>query len=255
MQVKAKKFLGQHFLKDEHIAQEIVKCFVEPNAANAVLEVGPGMGVLTKYLLVQPNLTTWAAEVDDESITWLCAHYPQMSERLLHESFLSLDFNRFNSSQIGVIGNFPYNISSQIVFKVIEERHQVPIMVGMFQKEVAERICAKPGNKDYGILSVITQAYYHTEYLFTVPPEVFNPPPKVNSGVIRLSRLKTPLVNNEALFKQVVKTAFNQRRKKLRNALNVYNLTDEMLEPYTNLRAENLSVTDFVALTERISAS
>lgn len=252
-QVKAKKFLGQHFLTDQTIASDIVEALASLYPSGDVLEVGPGMGVLTRYLLLKPSLTTWAAEIDRESVTYLMAHYPQISERLLQESFLEIDLSKRFSNALAVIGNFPYNISSQIVFQVIDHRERVPVMVGMFQKEVAERLAAPHGGKDYGILTVIAQAYYEIKYLFTVPEHVFNPPPKVKSGVISMVRKDTLLGCDEVLFRQVVKLAFNQRRKKLRNAIASYGISDEQLGTFANQRAEELSVADFVTLTNLIA--
>lgn len=252
MQVKAKKHLGQHFLTDQNIAKNIVDALVQAKKTPTVLEVGPGMGVLTKFLLAEPTCDTWAAEIDSESVSYLMANYPQISEHLITESFLTFDFNKLKSTSINVIGNFPYNISSQIVFKIIDNFEMVPLMVGMFQKEVAQRLAAPPGNKDYGILSVITQAYYTVEYLFTVHEHVFNPPPKVKSAVVRLSAKAELPACNMILFKKVVKTAFNQRRKKLRNALSVFGASDEYLQPFDTKRAEELSVEDFCLLTNKI---
>ena len=253
-QVKAKKFLGQHFLTDQQIAQDIVNSLLHLYATGEVLEVGPGMGVLTQYLLPVKEINTWAAEVDEESVTYLCAHFPVLSERLLQESFLEIDLSQKFPSGVAVIGNFPYNISSQIVFHIIDHRDNVPIMVGMFQKEVAERLAAGHGGKDYGILSVLVQAYYHVNYLFTVPAHVFNPPPKVKSGVISMQRRKDALACDEVLFKKVVKAGFNQRRKKLRNAISAFGLNDQDLGDFAGKRAEELSVDDFVILTNLIAA-
>lgn len=247
--VKAKKHLGQHFLKDQNIAAHIVDELIQVFPHGKVLEVGPGMGVLTRYLLDYKDLETWAAEIDSESVSYLMASFPQISEHLLRESFLDINLGERFPGGVAVIGNFPYNISSQIVFHILDHRNHVPFMVGMFQKEVAERIGAKHGGKEYGILSVITQAYYDVEYLFTVHEHVFDPPPKVKSGVIRMSRRSTELGCEEAFFKTVVKTAFNQRRKKLRNALSSFGLSDEQLGPFATKRAEELSVDDFVSLT------
>jgi 16S rRNA (adenine1518-N6/adenine1519-N6)-dimethyltransferase len=254
-QVKAKKHLGQHFLKDLGIAQNIVQALVDVYPKGEVLEVGPGMGVLTQYLLENKSLVTWAAEIDEESVSYLLATFPILSERLISESFLNINLSSKFPNQVSVIGNFPYNISSQIVFHILDHRDKVPFMVGMFQKEVAERIGAKNGGKEYGILSVIAQAFYEVDYLFTVDEHVFNPPPKVKSGVIVMRRREKPLVQDEAKFKMVVKTAFNQRRKKLRNALSTFGLSDELLGVFANKRAEELSVQDFEVLTNLIVSS
>ena len=215
--VKAKKHLGQHFLTDENIAEKIVKA-LSGKGFTYVLEVGPGMGVLTKYLLEKPERLL-LAEIDEESISYLKDTYSTLSDAHFKGDFLKMDFS-FLEEQVAVIGNFPYNISSQILFQIIEHYRQIPEMVGMFQKEVAERVAAQPRTKDYGIVSVMVQAYYDVKYLFTVHENVFNPPPKVKSGVIRLERNpKEGLEGNEVLFKSIVKTGFNQRRKKLSNAL------------------------------------
>jgi 16S rRNA (adenine1518-N6/adenine1519-N6)-dimethyltransferase len=254
-QVRAKKHLGQHFLTDKNTASKIVEALRPALGYRSVLEVGPGMGVLSDFLLQHEGYTTWMVDVDDESIEYLNTKYPSLGDRLIHGDFLTLDFKRLFPDQIAVIGNFPYHISSQILFKVLEERAQVPEVVGMFQKEVAERCAAKPGSKIYGILSVLVQAYYEVEYLFTVKAGAFNPPPKVLSGVIRLTRLaQNPLDCDEKLFWQVVKAAFNQRRKTLRNALSGVIQKDLMDDhAFWELRAERLSVADFVTLTRLIT--
>ena len=219
MSVKAKKHLGQHFLTDENIARKIANG-LHFEGYQKVLEVGPGMGVLTKYLL-EKDTETFVAEIDTESIIYLKEHYPKLTDKYFTGDFLKLNFSEvFPNEQIGIIGNFPYNISSQILFHIIENYQQIPEMTGMFQKEVAERTAAVPRTKDYGILSVMVQAYYDVKYLFTVHENVFNPPPKIKSGVITLTRNpKEGLAGNEILFKKIVKAVFNQRRKKLSNAL------------------------------------
>lgn len=247
MSVKAKKHLGQHFLTDENIAKKIVNG-LNFNDYQKVLEVGPGMGVLTKYLL-EKSTETFVAEIDTESIAYLKEHYTQLTEKHFVGDFLKLNFSeKYPEEQVAVIGNFPYNISSQILFHIIENYQQIPEMTGMFQKEVAERTSAVPRTKDYGILSVMIQAYYQVKYLFTVNENVFNPPPKVKSGVISLIRNpKEGLKGNEVLFKQIIKAGFNQRRKKLSNALKVLNIPEGILEHnFLNLRAEELSVDDFI---------
>ncbi len=251
MSVKAKKHLGQHFLRDESVAKNIVDALTW-ESYDQVLEIGPGMGVLTKYFF-QENKNISVVEIDAESVEYLQANY--LNLKIYGEDFLRMDLKqKFNNEPVAILGNFPYNISSQIVFKVIEDRIQVPEMVGMFQKEVAERICAKEGSKIYGILSVLAQAYYEAEYLFTVDENVFSPPPKVKSGVIRLKRIRTKLDIDERLFFNVVKTAFNQRRKTLRNALKSLNISQhEIDENLLNLRAEQLSVQQFIELTGKIS--
>ncbi len=294
--VRPKKFLGQHFLHDENIAQKIVG-YLNPSYP-VVLEIGPGMGALSKYLLEKPGFQTWFMEIDRESIAYLVRTYPEISKRLIEADFLKYDLSDFppdhgkapfgNSSlnkavpdlnpftnsgtpsgnplsdsiepvTFTIIGNFPYNISSQILFRALENRNRVGEIIGMFQKEVAQRLAAPPGNKTYGILSVLLQAYYEIDYLFTVNETVFYPPPKVKSAVIRLRRNTVDSLHcDETLFTRVVKTAFNQRRKTLRNALRP--LTGNQPVPdskttgkYMDLRAERLSVNDFINLTRAIS--
>jgi len=253
MSVKAKKYLGQHFLKDELIAQQIADSLTEKGYKN-VLEIGPGMGVLTKYLLKKP-FTTHVIEIDKESVEYLQVHYLNLADRIISKDFLKIDISEyFGEEQVAIIGNFPYNISTQIVFKTLENRHQIPEFAGMFQKEVALRIAEKEGSKVYGILSVLTQAFYDVEYLFTVPPTVFNPPPKVDSGVIRFTRKENyTLPVDEKLFYRVVKTAFQQRRKTLRNSLKTLNLSDSLREDSIFAkRPEQLSVQEFISLTSKI---
>ena len=252
-QVKAKKHLGQHFLTDTNIAEKIADS-LDYHASDKVLEIGPGMGVLTQFLLERAK-ETYVIEIDTESVDYLKNHYNNLKNHIIAEDFLKFDLNQiFNGEAFSIIGNFPYNISSQIVFKTLEMRHQIPQFAGMFQKEVAQRICAKEGSKVYGILSVLTQAFYKAEYLFTVPPSVFNPPPKVDSGVLRLTR-KSPLELDcdEALLFKVVKTAFNQRRKTLRNSLKSFNLSDNLkANTIFDQRPEQLSVEQFINLTKLI---
>jgi 16S rRNA (adenine1518-N6/adenine1519-N6)-dimethyltransferase len=254
--VRAKKHLGQHFLTDKNIAAKIVDSLRPADKYTQVLEVGPGMGILSDFLLQKAAYQTYLIDIDTESYLFLKKKYPQLQERLLNADFLELDFEKFDGP-IAVIGNFPYNISSQILFKVLDNRQQVPEIVGMFQKEVAERCAAKPGSKEYGILSVFLQAYYKVEYLFTVKAGVFHPPPKVLSAVIRLTRNDATELNcDEKLFWQVVKAGFNQRRKTLRNALSSLINKEAMATDATlDLRAERLSVADFVELTNRIIAN
>lgn len=253
--VRAKKHLGQHFLNDRGTAQKIVESLDPSLGFTQVLEVGPGMGVLSDFLLQKEAYETWLIDVDDESIAYLADRYPQLDHRLIHGDFLQLDFSLHFGDKIAVIGNFPYNISSQILFKILEERQRVVQVSGMFQKEVAERCVAKPGTKEYGILSVFLQAYYDVQYLFTVKAGAFNPPPKVLSGVIKMTRnAREELSCDEKLFWRVVKTAFNQRRKTLRNALSAVLPKDRMSDnPLYELRAERLSVEDFVMLTNEIA--
>jgi len=255
--VRAKKHLGQHFLTDKNIASKIVDSLRPAGKYTAVLEVGPGMGVLSDFLLQKTDYQTYLIDIDTESYIFLKRKYPQLGTRLINADFLEMDFGSVFNGPFAIIGNFPYNISSQILFKVLDSRHQVPELVGMFQKEVAERCASKPGSKEYGILSVFLQAYYKVEYLFTVKAGVFNPPPKVLSAVIRLTRNEIPELNcDEKLFWQVVKAGFNQRRKTLRNALSSLINKEAMVNDATlDLRAERLSVNDFVELTNRITAN
>ncbi|MGR3854055.1 MULTISPECIES: 16S rRNA (adenine(1518)-N(6)/adenine(1519)-N(6))-dimethyltransferase RsmA [Chryseobacterium] len=246
MSVKAKKHLGQHFLTDENIARKIVEGLSFENYTN-IMEVGPGMGVLTKYLL-EKDQNIYLAEIDTESIEYLKNNYTKVTEETFVGDFLKQDFSFIKDDQIAIIGNFPYNISSQILFQIVDHYQLIPEMVGMFQKEVAERTAAVPRTKDYGILSVLIQAYYDVSYMFTVHENVFNPPPKVKSGVIRLTRNpKEGLAGNEVLFKQIVKTGFNQRRKKLSNALKTLNIPEALKgHEFLDKRAEELSVADFI---------
>ncbi len=289
MEVKAKKALGQHFLTDLSIAQRIAEALIVPcpgvgvtaseertaedsltketvhAAAMPTLEVGPGMGVLTQYLLEKPEVDLRMVEIDTESVDYLLVHFPQVNGRLIEADFLKLKLETFFPGQFCVIGNFPYNISSQIFFKILDYKEQVPQVVCMIQKEVAERIAEKPGTKTYGILSVLLQAWYDIEYLFTVGEGAFNPPPKVKSAVIRLVRnSRTDLGCDAGLFKTVVKTGFNQRRKTLRNSLkplirskaerlgwNEDQLAEFVSDPVFDLRPERLSVEAFIELTKK----
>jgi len=251
-EVKAKKFLGQHFLTDESVARRIVES-LSPDTTQ-LLEIGPGMGVLTKYLLERAQTDFRAVELDRESVAWLHSHYPSL--QVIEGDFLKMDLDSLFTPPFSIIGNFPYNISSQILFRVYECRNSVSEVVGMFQKEVAERVAAKPGSKTYGILSVLLGAFYHIEYLFTVSESVFNPPPKVKSAVIRLLRNRVDsLPCDEVLFARVVKAGFNQRRKTLRNALRSASLPIEQTpESLLSKRAEQLSVEDFITLTQNIES-
>lgn len=249
-EVRAKKALGQHFLTDQRIARSIVDALSQGDVRD-VLEVGPGMGVLTQYLLERPDIDLKMVEIDGESVVYLMNHFPGLGGKLLEADYLRLDMRKIFPGPYRVIGNFPYNISSQIFFKILEDKDLVPEVVCMIQKEVANRIAEPPGTKTYGILSVLLQAWYDIEYVLSVGPGAFNPPPKVNSAVIRLKRnSRTELGCDEGLFKQVVKTAFNQRRKTLRNALKplIKEGTDTS-DPIFDLRAEKLGVEDFVRLT------
>jgi len=251
--VKAKKHLGQHFLNDENIARKIADT-LSLEGYDKVLEIGPGMGVLTKYLLEKPT-QTYVIEIDAESIEYLKAYYPKLHNHIISKDFLKYNLQEiFENKPFAIVGNFPYNISSQIVFKMLEMREQVPEFSGMFQKEVAERICEKKGSKTYGILSVLVQAFYKAEYLFTVSENVFTPPPKVKSGVLKLTRKENfQLECNEKMFFNVVKTAFNQRRKTLRNSLKTLQIPeDKKGEKIFDLRPEQLSVEDFIEITKMI---
>ncbi len=256
-EVRAKKALGQHFLTDLNIARKIADALSggTSEAPAAVLEVGCGMGVLTQFLLRRDDIVTWGAEIDAESVEYLHAHYPEFTPRLIEGDFLKLDLRERFPGGLRIIGNFPYNISSQIFFKVLENRDLVPECVGMIQREVAVRIAEPPGSKEYGILSVLLQAWYDIEYLFTVNETVFNPPPKVKSAVIRLRRNATrQLACDEALFIKVVKASFGQRRKMLRNSLKaVFGDFGGEEHPFFTRRAEALSVAEFVELTRWVA--
>jgi len=240
-----KKRLGQHFLKDRRVAQRIVEAITADN--NNVLEIGPGMGILTQYLIENKNINFFVVEIDEEAVSYLQNHFPALAPYIIAQDFLSLDLTLYFQDSLTVIGNFPYNISSQILFKLLEHKNLITQLVGMFQKEVAERVASKPGNKQYGILSVLLQAFFDIEYLFTVEPCLFIPPPKVKSAVIRISRNYSKKLNvDELLFKNVVKTAFNQRRKTLRNSLKTFTFkTTCLTHPLFDKRPEQLSVEEF----------
>lgn len=242
-----KKGLGQHFLKDETIILDIVDA-LKQLPFHQLLEVGPGAGALTKHLLKLEAVNFKAVELDEEKVVYLLKHYPAINERIIHQSFLEI--SKPFEGAFAVIGNFPYNISTQILFKLLDWKEDVPFIIGMFQKEVAERAAARPGSKAYGVLSALLQPFYKIEYLFDVPPEKFNPPPKVMSGVIRLTR-KTDVLNvkSERAYKNLVKTAFNQRRKTLRNATKSLFAPEVLSKPIFDKRAEALSIEDFAALT------
>jgi 16S rRNA (adenine1518-N6/adenine1519-N6)-dimethyltransferase len=249
-QVKAKKHLGQHFLNDTNIAKKIVEALLEKDNQTPIIEIGPGTGVLTQYLINDVD-NFFALDVDTDSIAYLKATYPLKQQKIIEGDFLKIDIEKLAGEKFNVIGNFPYNISSQIMFKVLEHKHDVNIVVGMFQKEVAERMAEKPGTKTYGILSVLLQAFYDIEYLFTVGPEVFTPPPKVKSAVIRLIRNeRKELSCDEKLFFRVVKTCFNQRRKMIRNSVQPLLGNRDLTHPYFEKRPEQLSVEQFIELTD-----
>jgi 16S rRNA (adenine1518-N6/adenine1519-N6)-dimethyltransferase len=247
--VRAKKHLGQHFLKDMNIARQIVDGLTLHGGYTKVLEIGPGMGVLTQFLLPNQAYETHVIEIDTESVAYLKKHYEELTPRIIEGDFLKYDTSVVFPEPFAIIGNFPYNISSQIFFRALQIRDQIPEIVCMLQKEVALRIASPPGNKDYGILSVLLQAFYDIDYLVSVPPGAFDPPPKVQSGVIRLRRNATERLEcDEKMFFRVVKTAFNQRRKTLRNALKPIGEMPE--HPLLAQRAEQLSVAEFVVLTQ-----
>lgn len=247
--VRAKKHLGQHFLTDQNIARNIVDALLEKDNTSAVVEIGPGTGVLTQFL-INNNFPFFALDVDDESIAFLHENYPNNTKQILKADFLESDLSQLVGTKFNVIGNFPYNISSQIMFKVLELKDQVEIVVGMFQREVALRLAEKPGSKTYGILSVLLQAFYSVEYLFTVNENVFNPPPKVKSAVIRVTRNNVKKLDcDEQLFTKVVKTAFNQRRKTIRNSIRSLYNDNNNRHPLLDKRPEQLSVEQFVELT------
>lgn len=250
MKVRAKKSLGQHFLKDLDAAQKIVAAATGFGGYKNILEIGPGMGVLTQYLMQRVDIETTVVELDRESVEYLQKNFKNLpQENLISADFLKLNLSElFNGKNFGIIGNFPYNISSMIFFKVLENKHLVNEVVCMLQKEVAVRIASGPGKKDYGILSVLLQAFYDIEYCFSVGPEAFTPPPKVNSGIIRLTRNKVEKLDcDEKMFFSVVKMGFNQRRKTLRNALRALQLPENEL---LDKRAEQLKVEDFIVLTK-----
>lgn len=254
--VKAKKHLGQHFLKDLSIAERIVESLSDNQ--QQVVEVGPGTGVLTQYLVKRPNIDLKVVELDIESVEYLTAHYPELDKRILYKDFLKMDTKDLFKTPFSLIGNFPYNISGPLFFKVFENRNHIPEVVGMLQKEVAERIASGPGSKVYGVLSVLLQAFYNIEYLFTVEAHVFDPPPKVRSGVIRLLRKDNKKIDcDENLFVKVVKAIFHHRRKAIRNSIKVINFNREALadHEFMTRRPEQMSVDDFIELTKMIEAN
>ncbi len=253
--VRPKKYLGQHFLRDQAVAGKITESLTGFGDYQQVLEIGPGTGVLTRYLLQNPKWNTWMIDLDSESIQYLKREFPSGSERLIQGDFLNWDARSILSAPFAVIGNFPYNISSQILFRILELREHVPEVVCMLQREVAQRLVSPPGNRAYGILSVFLQAYYQLEYLFEVPPECFHPKPKVHSAVIRLQTLGNPQLDcDERIFRTLVKRGFQNRRKTLRNALKAFNLPQEIRGlKLLDLRAEQLAVDDYVTLTKTIT--
>lgn len=255
--MKAKKSYGQHFLNSDRIARRIAESLRPQLGYRRVLEVGPGRGMLTQFLLEQNDLELVVVEADRDMVDYLHVHFPQLAGRIIHADFLKLPLeDLFGEEPFGLIGNFPYNISSQILFRMLDYRRQIPEMVGMFQKEVAERVVAAPGSKTYGVISVLVQAFYEGEYLFGVDRSKFNPPPQVQSAVIRLTRREPAVLDcDEALFRSIVKTTFGQRRKMLRNTLKEFITDPAILEdPQFTRRPEQLSVADFVELTRRVEA-
>ena len=248
--VRAKKHLGQHFLNDENIARDTVGALLEKDKTSFIIEVGPGTGVLTQFLINDVE-NFLAMDVDGESVDFLKLKYPEKKDKIILSDFLEADLQKLAGQKFNVVGNFPYNISSQIMFKVLENKNSVDYVVGMFQKEVAMRLAEKPGSKVYGILSVLLQAYYDIEYLFTVHENVFTPPPKVKSAVIRLTRNSVQKLDcDEVLFKKIVKTTFNQRRKTIRNSVRTLFNNNELRHPLLDKRPEQLSVAQFVELTK-----
>tara|TARA_B100000508_G_scaffold141097_1_gene146946 strand:- start:39464 stop:40246 length:783 start_codon:yes stop_codon:yes gene_type:complete len=256
MSVKPKKHLGQHFLVDKNISRKIADSFIGFRGVTNVLEIGPGTGAITQFFVEREELNFHVIDLDLESIRYLEDHYPQLDEKIHEADFLKMDFTTvFGDEPFAVVGNFPYNISSQILFKCLENRNQIPEIMGMFQKEVAQRVAESPGSKQYGILSVMLQTYYDIEYCFTVSENVFNPPPKVKSGVIRCTRnRRDELPVDESLYEKVVKSTFNQRRKTIRNGLKTIVDVKELPDhPFLSKRAEKLSVEDFIELTRFVS--
>ncbi|HKL07595.1 MAG TPA: 16S rRNA (adenine(1518)-N(6)/adenine(1519)-N(6))-dimethyltransferase RsmA [Bacteroidales bacterium] len=250
--IRPKKHLGQHFLKDKNIATKIVKA-IERCESDTVLEIGPGTGILTSQLISTPGIDLYAIEVDVESYDFLKSAYPSITDKLIYKDFLKIRLTDFFNQPITIIGNFPYNISSQIFFKVLEHRNLVTDVVCMIQKEVADRIKSNHGNKTYGILSVLLQAFYDINYLFTVGPKVFDPPPKVNSAVIHLKRNNRKALNcDESLFFRIVKAGFNQRRKTLRNSLKTILVNLQIDHEILTKRPEQLNVDDFILLTNLV---
>jgi 16S rRNA (adenine1518-N6/adenine1519-N6)-dimethyltransferase len=255
MTVRAKKHLGQHFLTDKNICRKIADQFIGFQEVKDVLEIGPGMGALTEFLLEREQCTVHVAEIDRDSVAYLEAHFPALHGRIYPVDFLKVDLTKLMGyGSFAVVGNFPYNISSQILFKCLDYRNQIPEIMGMFQKEVAERVAEKPGSKQYGIMSVLMQAFYDIHYCFTVDEHVFNPPPKVKSGVIRCTRnTRQTLPCDERLFIQVVKMSFNQRRKTIRNSIKQLISGSTEDHPFLTLRPEVLSVEQFIELTHFVA--
>jgi 16S rRNA (adenine1518-N6/adenine1519-N6)-dimethyltransferase len=256
MSVRAKKHLGQHFLTDKNICRKIADQYGMHQQCNRVLEIGPGMGALTEFLILRAELDVYVMDIDTESIEYLQAHFKQLESKIFEADFLKVDLHKYMGGEsFSVVGNFPYNISSQILFKCLEYRNQIPEIMGMFQKEVAERVAEKPGSKTYGILSVLLQAFYDIRYCFTVDEHVFNPPPKVKSGVIRCTRNERENLDcDEELFIKIVKMSFNQRRKTIRNSIKQLIKDKGFDDPILNERPEQLSVDQFIELTKMVQA-
>lgn len=251
--VKPKKHLGQHFITDFSVCEKISEAITFHESYKHLLEVGPGTGAVTRFLL-EVDASLKVAEVDTDSIKYLNEHYPDLE--VLNQDILKADLDELYNEQVGIVGNFPYHISTQIMFTVLKYKHLIPEVVGMFQKEVAQRICEPPGKKTYGILSVLIQAFYEAEYLYTIGPEVFDPPPKIDSGILRLKRRENFILDcDEKLFFQVVKMAFNQRRKTISNSLASYNVRECLTPELLKDRPEKLSVEQFVTITNLISNS
>ena len=248
--VSPKKSLGQHFLIDEEIIDKIILAFKDSFKAELVFEIGPGTGVLTEHLFSDYKSKLFVCEIDERMVVLLKKKYPGFTANIIEEDILSLNWKKyFNNRSVAVIGNFPYNISTEIIFRIIDNREQIPTVIGMFQKEVAKRFASIHGNKEYGITSILTQAYYDIEYLFDVNENSFRPPPKVKSGVIKMTRKENPLhINDHIFFKKLVKVGFNQRRKTLRNALSSFNISS-IQKPIFGLRAEQLSVENWIELS------
>jgi 16S rRNA (adenine1518-N6/adenine1519-N6)-dimethyltransferase len=255
MKVRAKKHLGQHFLTDKNICEKIAFQHKSHQGCTKVLEIGPGMGAITEYLLKQTDQDLYVMEIDRDSIAYLNVNFPQLKDKIIEADFLKMDLKKImGEDPFAVVGNFPYNISSQILFKCLDYRDQIPEIMGMFQKEVAMRVAEKPGTKTYGIMSVLLQAFYDIEYCFTVDEHVFNPPPKVKSGVIRCTRNERgSLPCDEKLFIRVVKMSFNQRRKTIRNSIKQLISGTDFDHPFLTLRPERLSVEDFIELTQAVA--
>lgn len=253
--VQPNKGYGQHFLRDEAVLLKTLEIIQKHYTGGTLLEIGPGMGALTKHLLKAFGEKLRCVEIDERCVEYLKAHYPALEQQIIQKDFLKTDLDSLLQEQTILTGNFPYNISSQIVFRMLEFRDRIPAMVGMFQKEVAERIAASHGNKDYGILSVLAQAYYDAEVCFDIPPGAFAPPPKVMSSVLLLKRKIHPeYIANEALLARIVKAGFNQRRKMLRNALSGVLPPEMLTDPFFQQRAEQVSVKEFIALSNRVQA-